>query len=103
MQLLVSLLPGLADHSIGTADEGDVVAYLAALLGHARDGALALGRARLFVLVDIHIRQTLGEAQSPAVLATLFGVSERTLHRIFADRGTTFERHMLRAARRPLS
>jgi AraC-like DNA-binding protein len=88
----------------GTADEAaqdvppeaDIVAYLAALLRLAREGTPGLARWRLLTLVDAHIRQSLGEPQRPADLAALFGISERTLHRIFADAHTTFERHLLR-------
>lgn len=76
--------------------EGDIVAYLAALLRLATDGQLALSRGRLFGLLDAHVRQTLGEAHSPEGLAMLFGISERTLHRIFADGHTTLERYLLR-------
>jgi AraC-like DNA-binding protein len=35
-------------------------------------------------------------AWSAPALAAEFGISERTFHRIFADRETTFERHLLR-------
>jgi len=33
--------------------------------------------------------------RSAPALAAEFGISERTFHRIFADRETTFERHLL--------
>ena len=39
---------------------------------------------------------TLPQRCLPLALAAQFGISQRTLHRIFADRGTTFERHVLR-------
>ena len=74
----------------------DIVACLAALLRLARGEPHALGRAQLFALVDIHLRQNLATTHSVPHLASGFGVSQRTLHRIFADRGTTFERHVLR-------
>jgi AraC family transcriptional regulator, positive regulator of tynA and feaB len=74
----------------------DVVAYLAALLRYGRGQAHALDRTRLFVLIDTHLRRDLAQAHNPQALAAGFRVSERSLHRIFADRGTTFERHMLR-------
>jgi len=77
-------------------DEADVIAYLAALLRLAKDGTSGLNRWRLFALLDVHLRQNLGEAQCPAGLAMLFGISERTLHRTFGDEHTTFERHLLR-------
>jgi AraC family transcriptional activator of tynA and feaB len=76
--------------------EADVISYLMALLRLARDGTLRLARWHLFTLLDAHIRQNVGEPQSPAGLARLFGISERTLHRCFGDAHTTFERHLLR-------
>jgi AraC-like DNA-binding protein len=76
--------------------EDDIVAYLGALLRLATGGTLALSRGHLFSLLDVHVRQALGEAHSPEGLAMLFGISERTLHRIFADEHTTLERHVLR-------
>jgi AraC-like DNA-binding protein len=80
----------------GSPAEADVVAYLAALLRLARDGAPGLGRRHLFGLLDAHIRQSLGEPQRPAEVAMRFGISERTLHRAFAEKDITFERHVLR-------
>jgi hypothetical protein len=68
--------------------EADVVAYLAALLRLTAEGAPGIARWRLFTLLDAHIRQNLGEPQRPADLAVLFRVSERTLHRVFADAHT---------------
>jgi AraC family transcriptional activator of tynA and feaB len=76
------------------ADE--IVAYLAALLRQGAGETHALSRARLFALVDLQLRRSLAQTHHPRALAAGFGVSERTLHRIFADRGTTFERHLLR-------
>lgn len=76
--------------------ESDIVTYLAAMLRHAMSGSLAISRTNLFMLVDVHIGQTLGKSQSPGALAALFGTSERSLYRLFSDRGTTFERHLLR-------
>jgi AraC-like DNA-binding protein len=76
--------------------EDDIIAYLAALLRLATGGTLALSRGRLFGLLDAHVRQSLGEPQSPEGLAMLFGISGRTLHRTFADEHTTLERHLLR-------
>jgi len=75
--------------------ESDIASYVAALLHHAKSGRLTLGRTNLFMLVDVHIGQTLGNSQSPATVAALFGISERSLYRLFWDRGTTFEKHLL--------
>jgi transcriptional regulator GlxA family with amidase domain len=55
-----------------------------------------LGRSNLFTLIDVYLLRNLAAAVSPVALALQFGISERTFHRIFADRGTTFERHALR-------
>lgn len=77
-------------------EEADLIAYLAALLRLARDGLPRLNHWHLFNLLDVHIRQNLGEVHCPAGLAVLFGISERTLHRIFADEHTTLGRHLLR-------
>lgn len=76
--------------------EIDIIDYVATLLRQARGHPHALGRASLFALIDIHLQRNLAEAISPAALAVAFGISERTLHRVFADRDTTFERHCLR-------
>jgi AraC-like DNA-binding protein len=76
--------------------EADIIDYVAALLRQAKGIPHALNRASLFALIDIRLRRHLAEAMSPAALAAAFGISERTLHRIFADRDTTFERHCLR-------
>jgi AraC family transcriptional regulator, positive regulator of tynA and feaB len=77
-------------------DEDDIVAYLSALLHLGTGGDHRLPRARLFGLVDIHLRANIAEIRSAEAIAAEFGVSERTFHRIFADRDTTFERHLLR-------
>jgi AraC-like DNA-binding protein len=74
----------------------DIVAYLTALLRHGAGTAHALSRARMFTLVDTHLRRNLAQRHNPLMLAAGLGISERTLHRVFADRDTTFERHMLR-------
>ncbi len=75
--------------------ETDIVSYLAALLRQARGGPHGLDRPRLFALIDIQLRRNLARVLSPPALAIRFGISERTFHRLFADRGTTFERHLL--------
>lgn len=76
--------------------ECDIVTYLAALLRHTSGGAHGLDRVSLFTLVDVHLRHNLGTSHCPNTLATQFGISERTFHRIFADGRTTYERHILR-------
>ena len=76
--------------------DADIVACLAALLRLAAGGAHGLSRSDLFALIDVELGRSLAGASSPAALARQFGISERTLHRVFADRGTTFERHALR-------
>jgi AraC family transcriptional activator of tynA and feaB len=93
--LVRSLLrePARSAHRI---EADDIVAYLAALLRHGAGGAHGLSRAQLFALVDMQLRRDLAQTHHPRALAAGFGISERTLHRIFADRGTTFERHLLR-------
>jgi AraC family transcriptional regulator, positive regulator of tynA and feaB len=77
-------------------DENDIVAYLSALLHLGTGGDHRLPRARLFGLVDVYLRANIAEIRSVETIAAEFGVSERTFHRIFADRETTFERHLLR-------
>jgi AraC family transcriptional activator of tynA and feaB len=77
-------------------DDDDIVAYLSALLHLGTGGDHRLPRARLFGLVDIYLRANIAEIRSAEAIAAVFGVSERTFHRIFADRETTFERHLLR-------
>jgi AraC-like DNA-binding protein len=76
-------------------DEADVVEYLAALLRLASGATHQLGRKNLFSLLDIYLKTNTAALRSAPVIAREFGISERTLHRIFADRGTTFERHVL--------
>jgi len=76
-------------------DDTDIVEYLAVLLRLAAGLNHQLDRARLFHLLDIYLKANLAALRSAAAIAGEFGISERTLHRIFADRGTTFERHVL--------
>ena len=76
-------------------DEADIVEYLAALLRLASGASHQLGRSNLFGLLDIYLKANTGTLRSAPVIAREFSISERTLHRIFADRGTTFERHIL--------
>jgi AraC family transcriptional regulator, positive regulator of tynA and feaB len=76
-------------------DEPDIAAYLSALLRLAAGASHQLTRSGLFGLIDIHLRTNIASARSAPALAAEFGISERTFHRIFADRETTFERHVL--------
>jgi AraC family transcriptional regulator, positive regulator of tynA and feaB len=76
-------------------DEADIVEYLAALLRLASGANHELGRSSLFGLLDIYLKANTAALRSAPVIAREFSISERTLHRIFADRGTTFERHVL--------
>jgi hypothetical protein len=75
--------------------ETDVVACLAALLRLATGAAHGLGRDALFALLDAYLRSNIVALRPAHAIAAEFGISERTLHRIFADRRTTFERHVL--------
>lgn len=77
-------------------NDRDVVAYLSALLRLASGCHHGLGRAELFGLVDSYLRTNLVAIRPAEALASEFGVSERTFHRLFADQDTTFERHVLR-------
>jgi len=74
----------------------DIVACLAALLRLAAGQGHGLGRASLFGLLDAYLKTNIAALPPLPVIATRFGISERTLHRIFSDRETTFERHVLR-------
>lgn len=76
-------------------DEPDIVAYLSALLRLAAGASHQLTRPGLFGLIDTHLRTNIAAVRSAPALAAEFGISERTFHRIFADRETTFERHVL--------
>ena len=73
----------------------DIVAYLSALLRLARGSDHELTRSSLFGLVDTYLRANIVTTRPARAIAADFGVSERTLHRMFADRETTFERHVL--------
>ena len=75
--------------------EPDIVAYLAALLRLAAGSSHQLARPDLFDLIDTYLRANIATIRSAPALAAEFGISERTFHRIFADRETTFERHLL--------
>ncbi len=73
----------------------DVVACLAALLRLAAGTSHGLGRDALFAPLDAYLRANIAALRPVQAIATEFAISERTLHRIFSDRGTTFERHVL--------
>jgi AraC family transcriptional activator of tynA and feaB len=75
--------------------EPDIVAYLSALLRLAAGTSHQLTRPGLFGLIDTYLRANIAAVRSAPALAAEFGISERTFHRIFADRETTFERHVL--------
>jgi AraC-like DNA-binding protein len=55
-----------------------------------------LCRGDLFHLIDRYLRTNIGniDPRRRSALAE-FDISERTFHRVFADRDTTFERHVL--------
>ena len=76
-------------------DEPDIVAYLSALLRLAAGASHQLTRPGLFGLIDTFLKADIAAVRPAPVLAAEFGISERTFHRIFADRATTFERHVL--------
>ena len=69
------LLPGAAD--------------LYAVLSATRSGQVHTAP------LDAYLRANIVALRPASAIAAEFGISERTLHRIFADRGTTFERHLL--------
>ena len=85
----------MASDCDGTEGEADVVACLAALLRLATGAAHGLGRDALFAPLDVYLRANIVAMRSAQAIAVEFGTSERTLHRVFSDRGTTFERHVL--------
>ncbi|WFU17720.1 helix-turn-helix domain-containing protein [Bradyrhizobium sp. CB3481] len=78
-----------------TGGRPDMVAYLSALLRIAGGDSHQLGRGDLFHLIDRYLRTNISDIRSASALATEFDISERTFHRVFADRDTTFERHVL--------
>jgi AraC family transcriptional activator of tynA and feaB len=84
-------VPGAAEKRAGA----DIVAYLSALLRVATGAGHQLTRPGLFHLIDGYLRTNISNVRSAPALAAEFGVSERTFHRVFADRDTTFERHVL--------
>ena len=96
LSLIRAEVEGQESSACAHCDGVDFVHHLAALLRHASGKAPGLSRLSLFTLIDTHLRCDLGAVQSPPSWAAQFGISERTFDRIFADRGTTFERHLLR-------
>ncbi|NOJ42565.1 helix-turn-helix domain-containing protein [Bradyrhizobium australiense] len=84
-----------ASDAPGQQDEPDIVAYLSALLRLAAGASHELSRPDLFRLIDTYLRANIAAVRPVPSLAAEFGISERTFHRIFADRNTTFERHVL--------
>lgn len=75
--------------------EVDVVACLAAILRLATGASHGLGRNALFAPLDAYLRANIVTLRPVRAIAAEFAFSERTLHRIFSDRGTTIERHVL--------
>jgi AraC family transcriptional activator of tynA and feaB len=75
--------------------ETDLVAYLSALLRLVCGNDHQLTRSSLFGLVDTYLRANMVSIRPARAIAADFGVSERTFHRMFADRETTFERHVI--------
>jgi AraC-like DNA-binding protein len=76
-------------------DEADIAAYLAALLRIANGTGHELSRSNLFAVLEAYLKANIAAAIRPAsAIAGEFGISERTLHRVFADRDTSFERHV---------
>ncbi|MFG3595981.1 helix-turn-helix domain-containing protein [Bradyrhizobium sp. RDI18] len=79
----------------GRQEEPDIVAFLSALLRLAAGASHQLSRPNLFCLIDTYLRANIAAVRPVPALAAEFGISERTFHRIFSDRDTTFERHVL--------
>jgi AraC-like DNA-binding protein len=77
-------------------NESDIVAYLAALLRIAIGTGHELSRSSLFALLEAYLNANIAAMRPPGAIAAKFGISERTLHRVFADRDTSFERHVLK-------
>jgi AraC-like DNA-binding protein len=90
-----AFIRGAIDAQDTIEGEADIVAYLAALLRMASGGAHQLARSNLFSLFDAYLKANIAAIRPASVIAAEFGVSERTFHRVFSDRDTTFERHLL--------
>ena len=76
-------------------EDADIAAYLAALLRLAVGARHELSRADLFGLLDGYLKANISSLAAAPAIAAKFGISERSFYRIFADRETTFERHVL--------
>jgi AraC-like DNA-binding protein len=94
-RLVRSLLRPARESGEALPSQDEIVAYIGAILRQGRGMPHQLNRSRVFTLIDIHLRQNLAVPYSPRTLAAGFGISERTFHRIFSDRGTNFERYIL--------
>ena len=90
-----AFIRGAIDAPETAEGEADIVAYLAALLRMASGGAHQLARSNLFGLFDAYLKANIAAIRPAGTIAAEFGVSERTFHRVFSDRDTTFERHLL--------
>jgi AraC-like DNA-binding protein len=85
-----------ATESQAGQDEADIVAYLAALLRLANGTTHELSRPSLFALLETYLKANITANRPASAIAAEFDISERTLHRVFADRDTSFERHVLK-------
>lgn len=87
-------------HTIDASDwrempeESDIIAYLSALLRMATGERHELKRSSLFGLLDAHLEGNIATIRTAEAIAAEFGISERTFHRVFSDRDTTFERRV---------
>jgi hypothetical protein len=70
-------------------DEADVAAYLAALLRIANGTGHDLTRSSLFAQLEAYLKANVTAIRPAGGIASEFGISERTLHRIFADGDTS--------------
>jgi AraC-like DNA-binding protein len=95
---VAAFIRGAIDATVSQAgqNEADIVAYLAALLRIADGTGHELSRSSLFALLEAYLKTNIAAIRPPGAIAAEFGISERTLHRIFADRDTSFERHVLK-------
>jgi AraC family transcriptional regulator, positive regulator of tynA and feaB len=79
-----------------TPEESNIISYLAALLRMAAGDRHELTRSSLFNLLDAYLKANITAIRPAETIAAEFGISERTFHRVFADRDTTFERRVAR-------
>jgi len=75
--------------------EADIVAYLVALVKMASGNRHELARSSLFGLLDAHLKASIAAIRPADTIASEFGISERTFHRVFTDHDTSFERRVL--------